>query len=175
MIYELEGNYKKNNAFLKYFLMLLKSFFYSLLITIILALALGYRPVLIAGGSMFPTLDYGDVIIIKKPAQKDIKIGDILTYNLTKNGEYCTHRIIDIDEDGNFYTQGDWAGSAPDGTPVPYSEVIGVTYYKFHYIPNFIYWLFNIPNLILFASAIILLFQANHESKYVWNKLYKYL
>lgn len=175
MNYSLEKYLKKENSFLKYLFMLIKSIFYSLLITIAFALIIGFRPVIVVGGSMEPTLEIGDVVIIKKLPQEQIKVGDILTYKLSENGDYCTHRIIEIDENGNFLTQGDWAGSSPDTTPVPYGKVVGVTIYKLHYLPIFFSWLFVIPNLISFACAIVLLYQSNRESKYVWNKLIKYL
>ena len=175
MNYSLEKYLKKENSFLKYLFMLIKSIFYSLLITIAFALIIGFRPVIVAGGSMIPTLEIGDVVIIKKLPQQQIKVGDILTYKLSENDEYCTHRIIEIDENGNFLTQGDWAGSSPDITPVPYDKVVGVTIYKLHYLPIFFSWLFVIPNLISFICSLILLYKSNRESKYVWNKLINYL
>lgn len=174
MNYSLEKYLKKENSFLKYLFMLIKSIFYSLLITIAFALIIGFRPVIVVGGSMEPTLEIGDVVIIKKLPQEQIKVGDILTYKLSENGDYCTHRIIEIDENGNFKTQGD-ANDSPDPAIVKYNNVIGITYYKFHYIPVFFEWLFVITNLISFACAIILLYQSNRESKYVWNKLINYL
>ena len=141
MNYSLEKYLKKENSFLKYLFMLIKSIFYSLLITIAFALIIGFRPVIVVGGSMEPTLEIGDVVIIKKLPQEQIKVGDILTYKLSENDEYCTHRIIEIDENGRFHTQGDWFGSDPDITPVPYDKVVGVTIYKLHYLPIFFNWL----------------------------------
>ena len=170
-----ESYLKKENYFIKYFFMGLKSILYAIFITIVFALIIGFRPVIIAGGSMLPTLERGDIIIIKKPAKEQIKVGDILTFRLSEDGSYCTHRIIEIDEMGNFYTQGDNPNNSPDGYPISYAQVVGITIYKFHYIPCILYYLLNIPNLIFVISAIILLYQSNRESKYICNKLKKYL
>ena len=175
MNYKLESNLKKENNFIKYFLMGIKSFFYALLLTIGFALIIGYRPVIIAGGSMLPTLERGDIIIIKKPPQEEIKVGDILTFRLSEDGSYCTHRIIEIDHLGRFYTQGDNPNNSPDGYPITYAQVVGITIYKLHYVPLALYYLFEIPNLIFVISAIILLYQTNRESKYICNKLQNYL
>ena len=174
MNYSLEKYLKKENSFLKYLFMLIKSIFYSLLITIAFALIIGFRPVIVITGSMNPTIMIGDVVIIKKLPQEQIKVGDILTYKLSENGDYCTHRIIEIDENGDFHTQGD-ANDSVDTAAVPYSKVVGVTFYKLHYLPIFFSWLFVIPNLISFICSLILLYQSNRESKYVWNKLINYL
>ncbi|MBO4412702.1 MAG: signal peptidase I [Clostridia bacterium] len=174
MNYKQNSYLKKQNGFLKYLLMLIKSIFYSLLITVAFALIIGFRPVIVVGGSMEPTFKRGDVILIKKIPQEQIKVGDILTYQLSKNDKYCTHRIIEIDENGNFKTQGD-ANDSPDPAIVKYNNVIGITYYKFHYIPVFFEWLFVITNLISFISAIIILYFANKESKYIWHNLINYL
>ena len=59
----------------------------------------GYRSYVIASNSMYPVLEYGDVILVKDINFDEIEIGDIITYQ-GKNGELknkiITHEVIDI-------------------------------------------------------------------------------
>lgn len=59
----------------------------------------GYRSYVIASNSMYPVLEYGDVILVKDISFDDIEIGDIITYQ-GNNGELknkiITHEVIDI-------------------------------------------------------------------------------
>ena len=59
----------------------------------------GYRTYVIASNSMYPVLEYGDVIIVKEIDYDDIKIDDIITYQGLV-GEFknkvITHEVIDI-------------------------------------------------------------------------------
>lgn len=59
----------------------------------------GYRSYVIASNSMYPVLEYGDVILVKDINFDDIEIGDIITYQ-GNNGELknkiITHEVIDI-------------------------------------------------------------------------------
>lgn len=60
---------------------------------------LGYRSYVIGSNSMYPVLEYGDVIIIKEVDYDKIKIGDIVTY-YGEVGEFkdknITHEVVDI-------------------------------------------------------------------------------
>ena len=96
MIYKLEGKLKKSNLVIKYLAMALKSIFLAFLLTIVVALIIGFRPVRVISNSMNPTLYKGDVIIIYKPKQNEFKVGDILTF--TSGSTNVTHRIIEITE-----------------------------------------------------------------------------
>lgn len=150
--------------------MSIKSILYALVLTIIIGLIIGFRPIIINGGSMLPTLTWGDIIIVYKPAQNEFKVGDILTYQFG-SGTLVTHRIIDIDENGYFYTQGDNPNNDPDGYPISYNKeadkptVVGKTIYALRATGQVITWLTSIPNLIAFVSGICVLIQINKNSK----------
>lgn len=61
------------------------------------------RALVIKSGSMYPTLNTNDIIIVKK--EENYSVGDIITYNY--NNEYLvTHRIVDVKDKG-FITKGD--------------------------------------------------------------------
>ena len=169
MLYTLDKKLKKENKFLKYFSMSIVSILLGLVGTFIIALIIGFRPIIINGGSMLPTLTWGDLIIIYKPPQEEIKVGDILTFQFN-SGELCTHRITGINENGDYITEGDNPNNDQDSSPVSYNKkdglptVVGITYYI---IPsgNLIQWLLVIPNTISLAAGIWLLFELHKASK----------
>lgn len=183
-MYKLDKRLKKRLNFLDYFKMAIKSILLGLVIGIFIVIGigylLGYRPIVIGGGSMLPTLTWGDIIVVYKPAKEDIKVGDILTFSfgegVNSDGvNLVTHRIIEIDENGYFYTQGDNPNNSPDGYPIYYSAeegvpyVYGVTQYSFHYIGQFIYWVKQIPNLVSFIASIWLLYEMKELSKSIFE------
>lgn len=73
------------------------------------------------GSSMKPTINDGDAIIVIPTSEKDIKIGDVISYN--RGGWIITHRVIDK-ENGKIITKGDNL-SNKDPYLVDPSEVIG--------------------------------------------------
>ena len=68
-----------------------------------------YKAYNITTNSMEPTINMGDIIIVKKVKdEENLKNGDIISFN--KNGEIITHRIIDIVEtngEKRYITKGD--------------------------------------------------------------------
>lgn len=76
----------------------------------------------IATGSMEPTLNVKDLVIVK--ITKDISINDIITYEEEKN--LITHRVIDIKED-TITTKGD-ANNSID-VKVPKTKIVGKIVY----------------------------------------------
>ena len=84
------------------------------------------QPTTVISGSMRPTLDVGDVVIIAKVSADTIKPGDIIQFREAK-GITTVHRVVEIQEiEGNmlFVTQGD-ANSKPDANPVIPENVVG--------------------------------------------------
>jgi len=55
----------------------------------------------VESGSMIPTLNIGDVIIVKGINPKDIKVNDIIVYKRIRDNEiiYIVHRVIEIYND----------------------------------------------------------------------------
>ena len=174
MLYTLDKNLKKENKIKKYFIMSIISILLGLVGTFIIALIIGFRPIIINGGSMLPTLDYYDVIIVYKPAQEEFKVGDILTYQYS-TGALVTHRIIEIDENGYFFTQGDNPNNTADGYPISYNRevdkptVVGKTYFA---IPSgkIVQWLLVIPNTVSLIAGIWLLVELNKASRDFCNE-----
>lgn len=93
----------------------------------------GYQVFRVYTGSMAPTLEIGDVIIVKETDFSEIKKGDIITYKGDEgdlNNKFITHKVIETPKlsDGEYiFTT---RGVAPDVTttdpPVNQDQVMGV-------------------------------------------------
>ena len=86
---------------------------------------LGLRPLIIASGSMQPTLNVGDMVIITKTSISDIAKGDIIAY-VSEQG-IVVHRVYEIAKHGGKYlviTKGD-ANEEPDNVPIDERVIIG--------------------------------------------------
>ena len=92
----------------------------------------------IGSGSMTPTFNIGDVVIIDKYHKdhlNELKVGHVLVFK-EKNSIY-THRIVKLVNDGEnyyIYTKGDREGNEEDSWIVENDEVIGVVKFKIPYI-----------------------------------------
>ncbi len=69
-----------------------------------------YQVLAVTSGSMAPTFQPGDLIVISRPPEQ-VKPGMVLT--LWVNGSLVTHRLIGLTADGELLTKGD-ANSTPD-------------------------------------------------------------
>ncbi len=69
------------------------------------------KPVMaVVSNSMVPTLNKGDLVIVKGTETGDIKVGDIIVYHNPFQGIAVVHRVVDIKEENGvltFYTKGD--------------------------------------------------------------------
>jgi len=86
----------------------------------------GIQPTTVISGSMRPTMDVGDMAIIRNVPADSIEVGDIIQY--WNNGEMTIHRVVEVSGEGNgklFVTKGD-ASSTLDPAPVYPSQVRGV-------------------------------------------------
>ena len=101
----------------------------------------GYTFFEVATGSMDPTIDVGDVIIVK--ITNEVNENDIIVCN--KDNAFITHRLIKIEED-NFITKGD-ANNTED-EPMQKSDLIGKVV---NIIPDFSLW-----RKIIFTPQVII-------------------
>lgn len=66
-------------------------------------------------------IEVTDVLAVN-PNDKSIQVGDIITFS---EGDYwVTHRVVEIDENGNYITQGD-SNNVRDADPVTEENYIG--------------------------------------------------
>ena len=113
----------------------------------------GYTFFEVATGSMEPTIDVGDVIIVK--ITNEVNENDIIVCN--KDNAFITHRLIRIDED-NFITKGD-ANNTED-EPMDKSDLIGKVV---SIIPNFALWkkVIFTPQVIIPIFIMLILLRNN--------------
>ena len=137
--------------------------------TIIAIFLLFYRPVSLAGdtlyepvytGSMEPAIPVGSVVVIKPVDPENLKIGDIICFKLSESAiTSVTHRIFNITDEG-FITKGD-ANEDPDQWIFKRENVIGkviLTVPFIGYIGYFVRTPIGFILLILLpASAIIII------------------
>lgn len=81
-----------------------------------------YHIVVVTSGSMSPTIRAGDAIVISRPPEV-LEKGMVVTMQV--DGRVVTHRVIRVDADGDFVTQGDANPTADDWEGVTV-RVVGV-------------------------------------------------
>ena len=92
-----------------------------------------YMPVAVMSNSMYDVIERGDVVIISKLNEeelKTLKVGDIIEYKL--DNSVVVHRITKIENNNNellFTTKGDH-NTAPDRKKVKEEQIVGRVRYK---------------------------------------------
>lgn len=104
-----------------------------------------YQPIAVLSGSMSPTFNRGDAVVVEKltKAEKDdLDVDDVIQF--TSGSKYVVHRIIEVsnDEYGNrvFITKGDHNNTKDAGT-VNYENIIGKVSFVIPYIGYPSVWL----------------------------------
>ncbi|MBD8923952.1 signal peptidase I [bacterium] len=109
----------------------------------------GYTIFEVASGSMAPTINVGDIVLVK--LTKDINQNDIITYK--ENNYFITHRVIKKDND-KIIAKGDYNDSVDKD--VNLNDVLGKV---IKIIPGIGIWkkvFFNTKVMISIVSTIIL-------------------
>lgn len=100
----------------------------ALVLVLVVPYAVGGRPLVVLSGSMEPTLHVGDVVLAKRIAPLDARIGDIVTFHdPQRSGQLVTHRVRGISVQGaevSFVTKGD-ANNATERWRVRTGDEIG--------------------------------------------------
>lgn len=81
----------------------------------------GFGCAVVETGSMEPEIGAGDLIFIRE--KEEYSVGDVITFFDSSRGEYVTHRVILVSENG-YTTKGD-ANNVQDGFTVPQDAVVG--------------------------------------------------
>lgn len=114
----------------------------------------GYKSYIIKTNSMEPTINVNDVLITKKVNKDEIKTGDVITF--IKNGEVITHRITQIDENGEYTTKGD-NNNIEDSFTINYDNIEGKHILTIPYLGRIVEILDN-KIVFLIITLIILMF-----------------
>lgn len=132
------------------------------ILVILLALALlaprifGVKCFAVTSASMAPAYPVGCIVYASPTDPEKIVPGDVISFNV--GTVTATHRVISVDRiEHAFTTQGD-ANSAPDGSPVDYSRVIGKVVFSLPLLGYLVIWL--TPKrliLVLIGVAVLML------------------
>lgn len=105
------------------FNILLQSILYTAVIIMLIMVVFGIKAFNVVSGSMTPTINIDDIIIVVPLADEDYAVGDIVTFNHSTDF-IVTHRIVAINGDGTVTTRGD-AVSQDDASDLEISNIIG--------------------------------------------------
>lgn len=110
----------------------------------------GYSIFYVASGSMSPTLNVGDYILVKE--KSEYNVGDIITYESDR--KYVTHRVYQISSN-EIVTKGDFNNSVDE--PIKFSQVKG-KYIKTLVVFGKIYFLIsNKSSVVIFIFLILII------------------
>lgn len=129
---------------------------------------MGFSCLTVTTGSMQPSIDPGDVIIISNWHIGGLKKGDIATYVL-EDGNMVTHRVVETkNKDGYmaYQFQGD-ANNIPDAEWIPSQDILGIYQLKIHKLA----YVVNVLRSPLLILIILSLFLVNKLAKTVKKQL----
>ena len=132
---------------------------------------LGYKAYIVTTDSMQPSINAGDIVIVKNGKKDKIGQGDVITFN--QNDEVITHRVIkNITEENNveYITKGD-NNNTEDTFKVKYDDVIGKMVITIPYLGKIISILYNkIIILILLLVILIIIFIKIEKNEKLENR-----
>lgn len=114
----------------------------------------GYAVLEVISGSMEPTLNIGDYIVINTKI-KDVKENDIITFK-DINGAFVTHRLVSIN-DNTIITKGDNNNTVDEEMPA--SSLIGKYLFKINGLGKLMASLKNpLVSIMIFIIGILICF-----------------
>ena len=121
----------------------------------------GYRVYDILTGSMSPTINIDDLVIVKEVKPEEIEVNDIITFGSTNSDNITTHRVKEIINENNaikYVTQGD-ANNVEDPSPVQSDVLIGKVVKFVPKVGAVMAWMKNnLTKIIIFVVALMALF-----------------
>ncbi|MGM0838337.1 MAG: signal peptidase I SipW [Bacillota bacterium] len=131
----------------------------------------GYKLLTVLSGSMEPEIKTGSIILIKLEEETtNFEVGDVVTFKAQDN-ILITHRIVEVDTDGQRYiTKGD-NNNAPDPNPVIAENILAK--YSDFTIPSvgYVYQFVNTRQgsvLLIILPGLLLL---GHGAFTIWRSL----
>ena len=124
--------YEGNIAFLQRekasFMQILGKISFLCLLVLMVSFSIGLfpvSPIVIATNSMYPTIERGDIVVKDEVDINDVKIGDIIVYDL--NGTSIIHRVIEINRsiDGVFLVAKGDNNRSPDALYIQEEQIRG--------------------------------------------------
>lgn len=146
----------------------------------------GFRIYTVASGSMIPTYNIGDTLLVKEMNASGIKEGDAVTYigdDVGIDGMIITHQVqkVEIGEDGKYYFHTKGVANHIEDPIVSEDQVLGKVVYRFFFLSLLgrittnkllLFCFVAIPLAILIAIEIIkLVYQKEDDEEEVLSSL----
>lgn len=124
--------------------------------------------VAVESNSMVPTFYRGDILVLQGVPAGSLEVGDVIVFSPPSHEVPVVHRIIDINPDGTFQTQGDanpgqiWYEKSIKASQIHGKEILIIPLLGWVKIISMEYIL---PNLvwIIFGVVLISLFYAGNR------------
>ncbi len=120
----------------------------------------GYTQVIVISGSMIPTLEIGDILILHE--QEDYAVNDIVTYS--GETKLVTHRIVAV-EGNKYVTKGDFNNTSDD--PIPSSIVRGKVVGRIHGLGEIVFFLRTPFGILTTIFSLYLLLKLPNAIKWL--------
>lgn len=113
-------------------------------LTVLVPFLLGAQSYTVLTGSMRPTLEPGHLIAVRDTPIKDIRVGDVITFQLESGKPtVATHRVVSVGHSAQgerlLYTQGD-ANNLQDENSVQEAQIRGVLVYAIPWLGYLNVW-----------------------------------
>ncbi len=119
------------------------AFLAGLLAAATLPTFLGLRSLTVLSGSMRPTIDVGDVVVVERIAPGEARVGDVISFvDPDDPRRIVTHRVRDLTVEGPsvaFVTKGD-ANTAEERWRVPATGTVGRVLYRVPRVGYLLRW-----------------------------------
>ena len=102
---------------------------------------IGWHFVVVAGGSMEPTIQFGSVAVMTNVNPANVKVGDVVMYNDPRSRKVVTHRIVAVSADGQQLTTRGDANNASDEGTLPRSSIRGKYLLSVPEVGHFVHWM----------------------------------
>ncbi len=127
----------------------------------------GIKPYAVLSGSMEPKIHTGSLVYVKSVDPKDVKKGDVITFNLANTT--VTHRVFSVDKQKfRFITKGD-ANKNTD-PPISYASLIGKVCFTIPYFGYVGVFLSNTSGKFVFIAAVLILISLTIISELIKRK-----
>lgn len=118
--------------------------------------AFNIQPTAVLSGSMEPTYHVGSLIFVDYNFdQEDIEVGDPITFKISED-TLVTHRVVEIDANGEYITKGD-ANETNDGGTVKFENVVGMPKFTIPYLGYIATYATTKSGMIMMGTLVLVL------------------
>jgi len=110
----------------------------------------------VTSGSMKPTFQVGDLLIVIKANPYELKVGDIIVFKVPWSSSLIVHRIVRVsytDSGPIFYTKGD-ANPVPDPSYRSAKDIYGKVIFRIPYLGSILNMFQSLPAKVAIVTII---------------------